>query len=448
MLKAVQLLGLIILRRSALALVMAAASIANFGCCTQNQLVGRYQSALCDKDNKQVPCASIVPQARAFAVSIKTPSSAKEQNGTTFSDRAFAEYIRVLGNRQFSSTADALRANLAADVSGPSASVAEDRTVFHRTIIVSVRKTGAFNPADRLEATEVTIRPTNATFESWDTLATVYTMINAGTVQLTQARGANEAISVGTPATVPVSATGSLGASQTNTRVENFTASNQVETISATIEDQGGALTIHRQGGGGVDLTGNTVIKVDLVYNDHHEFNYVFAVGSYRDKSGKLLPPKKAALKVKPIFGVPPGHAIEADVTLNYTLRHIISGDATYEEADDDIQEMTNSSGPERVTLVSAREASPSTFSLVANDAKFKGDPIVVARPGYRLVELRFESYSQASDFLAYMKAADPSDPSVVGSSRLGFLEPPSRFTPLTSAQLRTLKVESSEPKV
>ena len=394
--------------RAAFAALIA---VVAWGCGASNKVIGRYKSAVCQTSGSEgVSCTSVIPTASAYAVSIRTPP-ASSVSGTVLPQSA----------------------------SSPASDV---RTVFHRTIIVTVRKQGGFNPADRLEATDVTIIPDKARFDSWDTLATEYTTINAGTLQLTQVRGATESLSAGPPSGAPISGSASVGASQANTRVENLTASNQAETLSATVEEDGAALVIHRQGGYGIDLTGNTVIKVDMSYSGNPTSTYIFSAPNYVDARGNWLPANKLVLKAMPVSTVPPETAITARVTLIYTIRHVRSGDATYEENDDDVLELTSAPVTRTVTLIPTREASPPAFGLWETAGPTKDFALNIARPGRGPVGLCFDSYNEASDFLAYMKAANVKNPSGVGDAKLGFFVPPnSELELLASSELVDLEV-------
>lgn len=341
-------------------------------------------------------------------------------------------------------SAKELRGNLAAPLKASEPGAPEERTVFHRTIIVSVHKTGPFNPADRLEATDVSIALSNARFESWDTLATAYTTINAGTVQLAQTRGATENLSLGAPAGSPVTASGAFSASQSNTRTENFTASTQAETLSATIEDGGKKLVIHRQGGIGIDLTGNTVIKADIAYAAGVMHSFTFSIARYKDSKGKAIPPDKLSVRVTPLASVPPGTSIDATVGLVYTMRHVISGDDTYEEKDDRVREITAKAAPVTAELIPVREASPPGFGIFAQSGRFSGFAVAAQRTGRNPVDLCFKSYEEASDFLAYLKSAASRRPARVGAFTLGFVQPPGHaVTPLSPADLPGLIAEA-----
>lgn len=384
------------------------------GCCSvPDKIVGRYKSAECEtQGSSPVVCTSIIPKASASVVSIKTPSlSASKTSGTSKPDT-------------------------------------ELRTLFHRTIIISVSKKGPFNPADRLEATTVTIEPNNMIFVNWDTLATNYTLINAGTVQFTQARGLTENLSAGTPSGGPAIVSGSLGGSQTNTRVENFNASLQAETLTATVEDGGKKLVIRRQGGPGVDLTGNTIIKVDMSYNGNPARKYVFYIPTYSDAKKHLLQPTNLFLIRKIVFGVPPNTKTSARVTLVYTLRHVKSGDTTYEEKDDDVLEMTDHSMPHTFLLIPKWETSPLTFGLVKITGQHKNYYINVKQPGRDPVPLIFDKYDTALNFLAYIRSSNPGKqinrPLVLGNARLGFFDPTEEnpFVPLKMGELFDFKVK------
>jgi hypothetical protein len=328
------------------AIIISLFGLITYGCAS-NKLVGRYASAKCQTEGSQpTSCTSIQPGASAYVASIKTPQPSSDASGTSLPERALAAYINVIGNQKISATAKDLRSNLSAKLSGPSSSSGDvaDRTVFSKTLIVTVRKEGRFNPADRLEATNVKIKLDNARFESWDTLATAYTTVNAGTVQLTQTRGLTESLTAGAPSTAPASVSATVTGNQSNTKVENYTATNQTETLTATIEDEGRALVIYRQGGAGIDLTGNTVIKVTISYiGSSPMFTHVFFVDKYKDKKMKWLSPNKLSVADKPVLAVPPGNAIPAQIILIYTLRHVESGDSTYEERDDKVIEFTAS---------------------------------------------------------------------------------------------------------
>ena len=388
------------------------------GGCGQDALVGRFARATCETvpllvvDGNRpppaavpslsmaAPCFSSIPTASASAFSIATPPPAPT-----------GAAVSAIGSAP-----------------GP------DEAMFHRTLVVTVRKEGLFNPTDRLEATDVTIIPSGARFKSWDAIATAYTAINAGTVQLAQTRGFSESLTAGAPASAPISASATAGATQSDARTENFTAQAQSETLTASLSPDGDMLRIHRQGGYGVDLTGNTVIKVDLAYGaaappvDGAANNSMlydrFTVLSYSDAKKRPLPIRKLELASITEMGLPPGHDIKADVYLTYTLRHVVSGDTTYEEKDDVVREITTGPVYQLATLVSSREASETGYGVMVGKSALARRRLSVSLQGGPAEPLCFGTRDEANSFIRYLRARALEDPSSLSNARVGVRRP------------------------
>src|SRR5262249_44869494 len=157
-------------------------------------------------------------------------------------------------------------------------------------------------------------------------------------------------------------------------------ATSQVETVTATIE--GGSLIIHRQGGIGVDLTGNVVIRVDLEYTGTSNRRPIFSVESYSDKDKKPLPIAKLSVSSKLLIAPPPATAIPATVTMSYTLRHVTAGEKTLEEGDDTICNEHTDAASTDVELVPSREASPWNFCLYDSSPHGMTGSLQIQRPG------------------------------------------------------------------
>lgn len=415
------------------------------GSCSSDKIVGRYKTAVCQVgQGGPSDCHSQIPTASATAVSVaSTPTAsnpAPAPTPATPPDRALAACIQALNNTKVTSATQTFCNGLSgkpASKPTPAPTGIADRTLFHRTIIISVRKDGPFNPADRLEGTDIEIHTPSARFDTWDTLATTYTVINAGTVQLTQARGFTEGITPGLPSGLPLTGGASFTGSQTNTRVENYNANVQAETLTAAIDCDGHCLRIHRQGGNGVDLTGNTVIKVDMSFCETQTTDgpclasrdaWIFSVDKYQDVSGKLLDASKISLAWKKIATPPPSFGtdgIRANVGLTYTLRHVTVGDATYEEGDDSIEEITPASVTTPITLISGREVAPPIFGLFQTVGPLKGFAVKVQRPDNDPVGACFDTYEEAWDFLSYLRAINmASKPIVIAKSKLEYVDP------------------------
>jgi len=429
-------------------LIAALAVFGAFACApfTADQTVGRYKSATCNEDGNEVPCHTQIPGASASVTSIQTLAAAPTPSATSTppADHALAACVAAINVDSPKKTASDFCAALAGKQAPPASTSPVDATVYHRTLIVTVRKEPPFNPADRLEATDVTIDAPTARFDNWDTIATAYTTISAGTVQLTQARGLTQSLTLGAPAppAFPFSASGTFGGSQTDTRVENLTASQQAETLTATIGCQRHCLQIRRQGGYGVDLTGNTVIKVDMTLCDTNDessddcnepdHQTVFAVDSYK-KGDAWLSPDKISLTLKR-YAVPHRNyaggpyagkeiarvGIPANVSLRYTIRHVDGGGSTYEEKDDDVSEITQSTHVAQTSLITGRETITPLYALHVLSGDDSGYMLMLEPDGGDRASACFASYEEASDFLAYLRIKSAKKPlTTIGRAKL-----------------------------
>ena len=432
--------------------------------CSNDVLVGRYQEAICQEPNsKPTPCHYLVPKAEVSVVTLKTPAAAQQggSGAPNLPERALAAYIQALAEPKMSPSAAALRQNLAAPLKGSESSKGPpsvaDRTLFQRTIIVTVAKAPPFNPADRLEATDVQIdmHSKDATFRSWDNAATAYTTINAGTLQVTSTRNFETSLSLGAPTGSPIVASGAEKAVVGKTRVENYTATSQVDNLTISVANKRSdnhnisELRIRRQGGVGVDLTGNTIIKVEMALGDAliEKNKPVFSIsGSYRKKN-KWVSPEKLTLKPRFINVGVSTHDIDATVHLIYTVRHIVSGDNTLEDEDDRVREETITAEPiNDVTLIPADEVAPPSLGLWLGPPG-KDFPVFVQGPEFsRAFALCFDSYEEADQLLAYLRKGNRTRPEVLGDARLGIIPPPVIFKQLQPQNVDQLSVRADCP--
>jgi hypothetical protein len=451
--------------------------------CTADKIVGRYASADCVTATKQISekCHNVIPTASVSVITIATPGGSSvapsagplvpsaaaasptpsmpatpspasptvamgaSPSGLSMPERALATYIKALADPKVAKVADALRKNIAAPIKADLPPVVDDRTIFHRTIVVSVEKDPmAFNPADRLEAVDVSIKPVNAVIQSWDAAATIYSAINAGMVQLTGTQSGMAGATIGTPMTAPVSAnlTGSFTASES--RVEAFSASQQAELLTVSLANNDSfrlnravspnELRVHRQGGIGIDLTGNVVVKVDIVLPADPgdspapikiSRRWVYSVkGNYFKKDGNPTDPKSLSvvpqlvLIAKNADPEKPPTPVLADVDMTYTLRHVEAGDETLEEKDDKVTEYTTPAQSKRVVLIPGAEASPRGYSIIRPDKV----PLMIQRPEAGGPEVMcFSSYDAANDLVNYLQRVRATSPARLGTARLGF---------------------------
>jgi hypothetical protein len=408
------------------------------------QVVGRYQEATCfdrtGDPNSPIPpqgiaCHDVIPIAEAHAIMVRaTPaiSSAGTKSGTDLPERALASYITALSDKRFSRDAAGLGKNIASPLTGPNDQTPlKDETLISGTLAITVSKVGEFNPADRLESLEVRITPINARVETWTAAQSVYSTITPGSITASLTRSAELDVA-SQSTTAPVAVTGKASVSSTESQTLNV--NQRIEDVRPFV-DPDGSIRVVRQGGFGVDLTGNVLVVVALRVNPGKTaFPILFSVSG--GTSGPI------GLKEQPTR-MPRGTGpIKADVQLTYVLRHIISGDERYEDARQDVQMITyrNTSKQDLVPAVFVEKL---TFGMQAPEAESKINPqpgtfVFASRVG-RTIPLCFESFEAAQQVLDDLIKKPRNQ---IGAYKLGFPIPPSAtFQDLDPALIHDLHI-------
>lgn len=412
------------------------------GCDALNtQVVGRYKDATCiDETTKtSAPCNTVIPEADVSVVmAASVPVTATKKTGTDLPERAEAAYIVELSKK--SQTVADLQKNLAATIgSKEESSSLQDNSQFLGTLIVTVSQTGSFNPADRLERTEVEIVPTNAKIKSWVAVQTAYSTVNAGQVQSSLQKGGGLTLGI-SPPVLPITIGGNI--SQQATRSDMLQISQRIEDVTPLIED--GKIRILRHGGFGLELTGNTLLTVTLVPTSF-AYPELFSIKDFKDNKETWLKPNKLVLNAQ-TTKVPRGiDNIKAKVTLKYTLRHVISGDETYQESDDTVKEITRVTKPKDVTLVPANQVERPTFGLFATSGEFKEMPLYIKRQERQeSTSFCFSDYESAQALLDYLNRPHAEKLEEIGSANIGFSTPVNGsavFSPLKLEDIKNLEV-------
>jgi hypothetical protein len=335
-----------------------------------------------------------------------------------------------------STSADELRQNLAAKIA-ESQPTAVDARNFKRTMIITVRKGGEFNPDDRLEATDVIVALNDGRFVNWDTVATNYSTVNAGTVQLTTAVSTEADVSVGAPSVAPIAGTLSGKASQSSSRQETLPETFQVENLTVSLEEGGTALRVRRQGGPGVDLAGNTVVKLEIAL-DGQDRIVTYAVKSYSDKLHHPLPASQISI-VRKDTQVASDKAVTAKVSLTYVVRHVKTGGGTGINRDQDVLEHTIHAPDQTYEVIPARDIVPDTYGLFFTT---KRGPVEIEQPGLAPRWLCFASPEAAEEFLQHLRLW--TTPGNVGGAVIGAYDGATdHVVPLSVADASTLEVQS-----
>ncbi len=146
-----------------------------------------------------------------------------------------------------------------------------------------------------------------------------------------------------------------------------------------------------------------------------------------KDSSGKYNPPEK--LKVEKNIAYIPGiqtilQKIEADLTMDYVYRKVLSGRRTYPEWDDIIKYYSGHVS-KKVTLLRDCDYVPGFYGMGAiNKMKSKDFVSLVVQPS-DTIPLSFESYKDVTDFkewlIQYFKNNEPDKSVKLGEYQLVF---------------------------
>jgi len=398
--------------RSAIASALMSLSIA---ACTTPEIVGRYENASCGG----VSCNTIVPEADVRAV-LAPPAAAqaavasKEKTCADFPDRAAAECVAEV--REESKSLAEFFANLGTPLGPRGGAAVKDARAIPGTLSILVEWTGnAFNPADRLVETIVEIRQENVGIQSWTPAETAYAEINAGTVQGTSQSGGK--LTFGMPASAAVPFSIGAEASAQNSQVETLAIAPRYEKLTPFV-DIDDVIMIKREGGFGLNLTGVTLLPLVLTPKLQNLAAFdLFSIKKYKDDKGKWLKPEKLEISAQRILAPRGLGDINAKVTLKYKLRHIVSGDETYQERDDRVDYRTVTKTKE-ITLFPKSKTAVTTFGLFGGP---EGTAVFVNRPGYDGVALCFDSYENAERLLEYLRVGAGTQPGRLGSATIGF---------------------------
>lgn len=398
-------------------------------------VVGRYKKC---EDQQGQGCNKKVPDVDVSVVFAPVPKPVAK-TGADLADRAQAAYLDALSGK--SKTADDLRKNFDSRIGNGVESTLRNVTSFDGALIIAVSEVGPFNPADRLERTEVEIKLDQVNIRTWNAVETAYTMVNAGTIQSTFQKGAELGVSASSGLPAGVTAKGAILAG----RSEQLIASSRIDDVTPMFDPINGSIRIVRHGGFGLNLTGNTILHATFEPKpEYTAYPELFSV-STTDENGWLAP-DKLKLNVQ-TTKLPRGSGdITGTVTLTYIIRHIKKGDKTYEEGDDVVEMITGRKVQERITLIPSEKIQHQTFGLKSNSRDFIGQPLYINRP-QRIQDapLCFDDYGSAQDFLDYLNRSGGTNPETVGTARIGFVNfsgPHLPLIPLDMALVKTLSVQ------
>lgn len=315
---------------------VAIVGLASLGSCTDVTDTRRWSSMhWIDGSGEEV-------QVQVFAA----PGFAAPLASTPFagmSDGAQAAYVTAQAKfaRSPNQLGEALSAPLQKPPGDSLGQPVTDR-VQRNLVALMTRPTKDYSPGDRIMRAVVNIRPVNFTFGGYTVAATNRVMLDITSITRSTSQTGSVSINAAPP-TSPVSGSAQAGFQHQVGTTTPLREPEEVLTVTPTPT----CLTIVREGGYGVDLTGNTLVSVSTlaagpprneacgvvgdVYNAENAGNQsvfildpglVFSSRGPAIRSGKTLGNLRAF----------PESPFYAQVTVNFILRRIETGGSSYED--------------------------------------------------------------------------------------------------------------------
>ncbi|SEN54328.1 hypothetical protein SAMN05216404_105109 [Nitrosospira multiformis] len=416
--------------------LLASVFIALISGCGSTSVVGRYKEC---RDQRGNACKKKIPEVDVSVVFSPAQKPATK-TGADLTERAQAAYISALSQK--SKTVDDLRKNFDSRIGNGVESALRNVASFEGALIITVSEVGPFNPADRLERTEVEIKLDQVRIRSWSAVQTAYSTVNAGTIQSSLQRGAEVGLSA--PPNLPVGITGKTTIQAG--RSEQLVASVRIDDVTPLFDPINGSIKIVRHGGFGLNLTGNTILHATFEPKpEYTAYPELFSVTT-TDENGWLAP-DRLKLNIQ-TSKLPRGMSdITGTITLTYIIRHVVKGDKTYQEGDDIVKMITDKKVQEDIILIPAEKIQQQTFGLKSAAGDFVGQPVYIKR-SQRVDDapLCFDDYRSAQDFLDYLNRPDAVSLETVGTARIGFVNFKGPHLPLIPLNLKLVKTLSVQP--
>ena len=376
------------MRAPAIGLVLGALLLA--GCANDTLLRWRPGAATGYAGPPRPPTLSVTSQAA-------DPDS--PLNVKTMKERPAAAYITALAENQ--KDPDKLRALMATPISkGGGDGDADD---LPRVLVIDVQRNGV-RPADRFTMTEVDVVPTTGAegpdylFTDYQAASTTNASISIGTVTITNQTTGTLSATPGFGAAF-AQGTASYGVQSTNASTHNI-----AETSQLSVNASPKRVTVVRTGGEGIDLVGNTLVKLTLHLPEGGGEPIFIADTDLFENDGSAKPPEKAKVAVKASAFLP-ARDIYACAKLNYVDRRVTSG-AEYRDEGKQSVDFVASPTPtswQRFLIVPKSELRTALWIVMTLSSAGKPDAALMMDSGFGPVTLYFDNYDEAQQFRAWL---------------------------------------------
>ena len=334
--------------------------------------------------------------AYRFVASISTSPATVSDKGiaiTELSDRAQAAYVMAFAaiSKDSAALVDAIARPDKPTATSPGSYLAKGRV--ETRIIASIQPAnGLLPPGDRLYWAKLKIAPIGpARFTGWTLAANKKTSITVGTIKANRSDKltAETGLKLGNPFV-----DAKIGAESSSSREETANINDQT-TIDARIDEHLAELI--QTAGWRDDLSGNATFDTTLELQTPFE-TYIHKLGVLWEKDKPI-----AGVNVglaRQVIDIPEEQPTCANVELEYVVRHIVSKNETYTEADD-VVEFLRGKFKSKPQLLAPIQRTPRWGIDVAGFG-----PLIVVR-GTREEALTLTSVNEAIDFIDWLVASN-----------------------------------------
>ncbi len=311
----------------------------------------------------------------------------------------------------------------------------------------------SFNLGDRIEYIQFEVAipdAINLNFIKWNKFTTEYANIDVADMTFNQSLAvtAGTGISSGFStentvdtekktksggSTPSISATGTIGKTEVQKVRYRYVS------LNGKISDK--KISIEQEGMREIDLSGNVIADVSMKFDEFPET--MASVENYKTAAGAYNMPEKIKVvlytaMVPALAGLPA--TIDATLSYQYVYRHVIKGEKTFYEWDDEIAYLKGESS-KKITLFKKKDYLPAFYNISK-----EGEDALRSNQRTRLVlqdtnsrdetEMIFSSLTAAQEFMNWLTRFDPAPadinkPIVLGSYKL-LLRKPSGDAALT----------------
>jgi hypothetical protein len=376
---------------------------------------------------------------------LEVPPESSQSNVFNLSERGQAALITSLKDKTDSPKAllGAVGSPIAKPPQTPSVI---NLTKFKRRVVFSVENNAIQTPADRLMQATIILRlpPDKSNFVSWDRFASKYEIVDLGKLTFTQTNELNFDIKTVPPGISSIITNADASNKATRSLVEEVTLKQRYVSFTGSLTPS--AARIVQQGVVGIDLTGNVAIDLDIAVKENPARPVVLTPSNlFDDKDNPTSPDAVKFLTQELIVPADQANPIEAQATLDYIMRHVVKGDSTIIEGDDEVTLASGATSSITVSLIPTSALEFSIYWLI--DPVTKNVMHISKRPGGcsigNVEPMKFLTYEDAAAFLSWLiRQSDPSPKDVyrVGSRSLCFVT-----QPLKRSDIGKLQVELTD---